>query len=556
MKTVIYSFLFWVTGTQSRDWVLRVVILALLPSSGLAKELLDSQVKAAVETWVQHVTADAKPEAVVEKLEPYILNGQAVAYIAHLTGGGFCLCGADDVVLPVYLYNPNGTYDPSIPDLRTILGEIASRQSAMRSLEKQDGSADPSTQTLLTDRGIYWQELIAGRIPTQAPGATSPKGGTPKSDPETLQLPLTSQWHQDSPYNDQCPALVPGQDSTRTVVGCVPTAAAQIMYYWKWPLTGVGSRVYYGYYPRRYSADWVEEPLANNPGIPANWASDLGQGPILEWTSAGGGKLRMRGYWDVTVVDAASGISQASDFNNARWRLYTNHLADVGEWNQADFGATTYNWSLMKDVNVDPPDAAAAEAAKLSYHLGAAIGVRYGVYNTSGGGFIADLIQFFRYDPDGIRANRNANSISTITEELRWFRPVELRNPPHSWVAYGYNTGTDPNRQFLMNLGWGPGTSHLWYTFDNIPIQGSPSVTDHETRIAPASVVRFVGGGTPSGTGSPGNPYPNLDTALAAVPDGTTLIFKAWSINVSSANPLTISRPLTLKGYSATITGQ
>ena len=46
----------------------------------------------------------------------------------------------------------------------------------------------------------------------------------------------TISWHQGDPYNLYCP---PG-----TPVGCVATAAAQIMAYWQWPTEGTGSHSY------------------------------------------------------------------------------------------------------------------------------------------------------------------------------------------------------------------------------------------------------------------------------------------------------------------------
>jgi hypothetical protein len=52
---------------------------------------------------------------------------------------------------------------------------------------------------------------------------------------------LTQTWHQGSPYNNLCPM----GDGGRCVVGCVATAAAQIMAYWKWPEFGEGSSSYY-----------------------------------------------------------------------------------------------------------------------------------------------------------------------------------------------------------------------------------------------------------------------------------------------------------------------
>ena len=52
---------------------------------------------------------------------------------------------------------------------------------------------------------------------------------------------LTSSWHQDDPYNQDCPAPPPGDDCTdpRCVVGCSATAGSQIMRHWAWPPYGV-----------------------------------------------------------------------------------------------------------------------------------------------------------------------------------------------------------------------------------------------------------------------------------------------------------------------------
>jgi hypothetical protein len=52
---------------------------------------------------------------------------------------------------------------------------------------------------------------------------------------------LTTRWHQNAPYNNFCPY----GDGGRTVVGCVATAAAQILAYHKWPPEGTGQHSYY-----------------------------------------------------------------------------------------------------------------------------------------------------------------------------------------------------------------------------------------------------------------------------------------------------------------------
>jgi hypothetical protein len=52
---------------------------------------------------------------------------------------------------------------------------------------------------------------------------------------------LSVSWHQNTPFNNSCP----NGDGGRTVVGCVATAAAQIMKYWNYPEHGIGSHSYY-----------------------------------------------------------------------------------------------------------------------------------------------------------------------------------------------------------------------------------------------------------------------------------------------------------------------
>ncbi len=52
-------------------------------------------------------------------------------------------------------------------------------------------------------------------------------------------------WNQGDPYNLLCPTLTNASGETeRTVTGCVATATAQVMRYYKWPAIGTGSNSY------------------------------------------------------------------------------------------------------------------------------------------------------------------------------------------------------------------------------------------------------------------------------------------------------------------------
>ena len=73
---------------------------------------------------------------------------------------------------------------------------------------------------------------VIKRVCRRADGTSS---GTPVVGPL-----LTSQWGQDSPYN----LFTPQVGRKQAAVGCVATALAQIMNYWKWPNQGNGVMSY------------------------------------------------------------------------------------------------------------------------------------------------------------------------------------------------------------------------------------------------------------------------------------------------------------------------
>ena len=123
--------------------------------------------------------------------------------------GGFVIASADERAYPILGYNENGTFrEDSLPCcLKFILEEYgkqiaeARKQNLPRHTEKTENES--------------WQNI------------------------EPL---LTCAWHQSAPFNNLCP--IDKNTGKRCVAGCVATAMAQIMYYWKWPERGVGSHSY------------------------------------------------------------------------------------------------------------------------------------------------------------------------------------------------------------------------------------------------------------------------------------------------------------------------
>jgi len=531
----------WMTKhTDGKGFLLGALILLVLSisSPGLyAAQMTSHDVRSAVETWVRTVTADARPDASVIEMQPYQVDGRTVGYIAHLSGGGFCLCGADDLVLPVYYYSPRGRYDPGSPGQRYVLAEIDERTRVLQEGLQKQSPEFLRHRKVLSDRAAAWRDLAGGRVPQ---GFRSQKEGPTDVEPDLWTLDLSSHWHQDSPYNDQCPELTPGEE--RTKVGAVATAMAQIMYFWQWPSVGEGQAT--TEYEYRWRSNWDSRICPFDPDIPDDplwedrlrWVHDDKDPPALQ----------MKGYWDESLYLLARDIDSTTQYRDALKHLWDD-LTKVTESQTQDPGATTYDWSLLENEHADPPDAGDAEAARLCYQAGVTVGMTYGLISSEVS--VSDakyaLKDHFRFDDDIKHEGKNINN---ITEEIQWSRPVLFggEDPDqisHAWVIYGYNKGTDPDRQFLVNMGWG-GQDDGWYTCDNIAYHLSQKQI---IRIAPEDAVQFVGN-VDHGNGSPDHPYQDMEEALATAPDSVTLIFRAGTQMSFTADTLVLDRPMVLKG--------
>jgi len=200
----------------------------------------------------------------------------------------------------------------------------------------------------------------------------------------------------------------------------------------------------------------------------------------------------------------------------------------------------------MPESAGEPPGAGGLEAAEISYHAAVSVQMDFGLLASTASQSPFPYYTFFRYDPDGRSSTRFD---SYIVDDIQWLRVVQLRGQSevggHSWIVAGYNKNTTP-WQYLMNMGWGGGTTD-WYTCDDV----FPEEQHIVTRIAPEDVVRFVapavfGGG---GDGTPSDPYLGLAYALQQAPDDTTLILKAGTTQTLTGTSAVLDRPMTFKGH-------
>jgi hypothetical protein len=509
--------------------ILPALWMLLAPVSVRAAALSEQDARAAAQTWVRLVPAEARPDAIVERVEPYAVGGMTIAYVATLADSGFCICGADDRALPVYLYCANGAFDPEDDVIQYTLDGL------LREMRKDSAPGLTGLQRTFEERKRYWDALRVGTIPVRQRGTYD--------GPPVVTLPVRSNWNQWSPYNHYTPVLPPG-GASQCATGCGANAMAGVMNYWNWPPTGEGSgSTTYRYW---YRTDWAYAPLDHDPHIPPEWnfggrLAYLGPDSLLA----------MNGYWDESVGERALRVENTASYQAALATLWAQMTPDSVVYS-ANFGATTYRWNEIRYQHFNPFGPEDDAVATLCYQAGVALGMGYGIWGSLSNHNPLAYANDFQYDHDAELVHfdslHESEGDDLMIDEIQWMRPVDYQaGAPahHIWFLQGYDrTGLPDSLFFYQNSGNG---SVVMAIID-------PLIEGHNflRYVAPEGVVRFVGAGT-SGDGSPKEPYADVDAALGDAPDGTTLVFKAGSNNTFFANTLTISRPMTLKGVEATI---
>lgn len=168
---------------------------------------------------------------------------------------GYVILSADDAAYPVLGYADNGNFDAErmAPAMRWWLDEYA-RQIAWA---KQNGLN----------------------------GAQRPQAPEGRHD---IAPQIKTSWDQGEPYNEYCPIV----NGTRSYTGCVATAMAQIMNYFKYPAVGTGSISYndeasgkrLSWDFSKYPFDWDNMLLTYRD---SNWTKEQANAVAILMKSAG-----------------------------------------------------------------------------------------------------------------------------------------------------------------------------------------------------------------------------------------------------------------------------
>lgn len=173
-----------------------------------------------------------KGAAASELLYSFQEDGVPYSYVFKTCGGGDVLfVSADDRCAPLLGYCDSADFNPDNlpPALEYWLRWLGSRKSS----------------------GV-WKEV-----------------GNPGYEP--IEPMLTTKWNQDTPYNDLSPRYSDGEP---TYTGCVATAMAQVMSYYKYPLHGEGQHEYESYDQVR-GKDWTAPVTLDFSSTSFDWENML-----------------------------------------------------------------------------------------------------------------------------------------------------------------------------------------------------------------------------------------------------------------------------------------
>lgn len=188
---------------------------------------------------------------VVESVEALpAADGLPALWRVSFAGGGFALLRGDDRLPPVAAWSETG--DAPWPAEHPAVQDWLELQRLDAAWCREHDWRHPAAVTA-------WQELEQGRLAER--------------DGPTIEPMLSCTWNQGWPWNQYCPVDAAGPGG-HVWSGCVATAMAQLMYFWRWPDYGAGSHSYvhptYGQQSASFEStiyDW--EAMSDDQGLPA-----------------------------------------------------------------------------------------------------------------------------------------------------------------------------------------------------------------------------------------------------------------------------------------------
>jgi len=213
-----------------------VLVLLQLCSSLWALPTTAYEAEMAVAGWLKldPQPLDTALGQEVMRVETFTDNyGEPIYYIVYLEPSGFVIVSADDLIEPIIGFADDGTYDPSPenPLGALVTNDLNGRMAAVHRTFRLQAIV---REAPLSDTQKKWSFFIS--LAETYEGGFSLMGWS--SIPDVRVAPLVqSKWGQREACDENCYNYYTPDNYP---CGCVATAMAQLMRYYKHPTTGIG----------------------------------------------------------------------------------------------------------------------------------------------------------------------------------------------------------------------------------------------------------------------------------------------------------------------------
>ena len=208
---------------------LNFLLALLLPLVAAAASVTSEQARTAVGNWLRTRSAPGcRLGARVEAVRTCAPTNGVAFHVARLAGGGFVVTSADTRIEPVIAFSDSDDLRETDdnPLWALLKGDLAARKRALGGASLQ--SVAPGGAARPTEEETRWAKLLKG-------GATL-QSVVPVSDIRVAPL-LSSKWGQgrNSMYSNRGSDCYNYYTPNNYVCGCVATALAQLMRYYRYP---------------------------------------------------------------------------------------------------------------------------------------------------------------------------------------------------------------------------------------------------------------------------------------------------------------------------------
>ena len=239
-----------------KQQILLCLVLCLSVSL-FAKKVDEPTARKVAVNWFNETAGEMKyPLSAISEVFYETKGDDVLLYIFNISKDGFIIIPADDNVRPVLGWSMENPYQlENHPPQFDYFLRMYKEAVKLGDDYKEEG-VDPIQE---------WARL-----------SVNPVNFTPQQKERSVGPLLTSNWHQGWSWNQYCPVEpdAPWWCNSHCPVGCVATAMAEIMYYWKYTNSGEGSNGYnsgYGYLSANFgNANYIWSEMEDYNGSTAS----------------------------------------------------------------------------------------------------------------------------------------------------------------------------------------------------------------------------------------------------------------------------------------------